>query len=102
MYLLSLTGENVLVFLLENLGNEYSINEIAKAIKQDYKIVFTSIQKLKEENILSIKRISNINRCGLNINYKNTSLFGYISQKYAMKKLPKKIILILKKINLIF
>lgn len=88
---LSKTGENTLAFMLNNLDKDYSIRELAKAIKQDYKIVFTTVKKLQERETITIKRVSNINRCLPNLNHKNAQLFGYISQRHAMKKLAKNI-----------
>lgn len=88
---LSMTGENILAFLLNNLGKDYSVRELAKAIKQDYKIVFITVKKLQEKETITIKRVSNINRCAPNLNHENAQLFGYISQRYAMKKLAKNI-----------
>jgi len=101
MYLntLSITGENILAFLLNNLDKDYSIREIAKAIRQDYKIVYTTIQKLKEQKIITIKRVSNINRCTPNLNHENAQLFSFISQRYSNKKLPKTIMTALKEIT---
>ncbi len=96
---LTLTEENILSFLLENLNEEYSIREIAKTIKQDYKIVFTSIQKLKGKNLIMVKRISNINSCTLNLDEENALLFSYISQKNSIKKLPKGVISIVQDIT---
>ena len=88
---LSITGENILGFMLNNVDKDHSIRELAKAIKQDYKIVFTTVKKIQEQNIITIKRVSNINRCTANLNHKNAALFSFISQRYAMKKLPKNI-----------
>ncbi|MBI4141035.1 nucleotidyltransferase domain-containing protein [Candidatus Woesearchaeota archaeon] len=93
MYLgtLSITGENILAFVLNNLEQDYSIREIAQAIKQDYKIVFTTVQKLKEQKVITIKRVSNINRCTPNLNHENAQLFSFISQRHTAKKLSKTI-----------
>ena len=93
-----MTGENILAFMLNNLDRDYSIREIAKAIKQDYKIVYTTIQKLKEQKVITIKRVSNINCCTPNLNHENAQLFSFISQRYAMRKLQKTITTALKDI----
>ena len=93
MYLgtLSVTGENIMAFLLNNLGKEYSVRELAKAVKQDYKIVFTTVQVLKEKSVITVKRVSNINQCSASLSQDNASLFSYISQRHTMKKLSKTI-----------
>ena len=93
MYLntLSLTGERILAFLLNNLGLEYSIREIAKAIGQDYKIVFSTVKNLAKEHLVAIKRISTINRCSVNLKREHAALFAFISERFAQKKLPVKI-----------
>ena len=93
MYLntLSQTAENILVFLLNNLGEEYSIREIAKAVGQDYKIVFTTVQHLKTERLVDVKRVSNINRCCAYMSKENATIFAYVSERQAVKALPKRI-----------
>lgn len=88
---LSLTGENILAFLLNNLNKGYAIRELAKAVAQDYKIVFTTAKKMQADGAITIERVSNINRCSPNISHKNVQLFGYVSQRYASRKIPKKI-----------
>ncbi|MBI4146056.1 nucleotidyltransferase domain-containing protein [Candidatus Woesearchaeota archaeon] len=93
MYLstLSQTAENILVFLLNNLGEEYSIREIAKAVGQDYKIVFTTVQHLRTERLVDVKRVSNINRCCAYLSKENAAIFAYVSERQAVKALPKRI-----------
>ncbi len=91
MYLntLSLTGENVLAFLLNNLGNEYSIREIARTVGQDYKIVFTTVHALAKAKLVELTRISNINRCKPCLRQENAALFGLVSERFAARKLLK-------------
>src|SRR3989344_5779248 len=93
MYLntLSKTAENILAFLLNNLDKDYSIREIAKELGQDYKIVFTTIKKLTSDDIITLKRVSNINRCQALVTKENAALLAYIGQRKAHKILPKKI-----------
>ncbi len=100
MYLntLSWTAENVLAFLLNNLGMDFSIRELAKAVQQDYKIVFTTVRLLQKEKLVAVKRVSNINRCSPLLLRENASLFGFISERFAMKTLPKRIMLALQDI----
>ena len=88
---LSQTEENILGFLLNNLGKEYSIREIATAIGQDYKIVFTMVQHLTKSNLVIVKRVSNINRCSAAISKRNASVFAYVGERYAQKILPRRI-----------
>ncbi|HLC84734.1 MAG TPA: nucleotidyltransferase domain-containing protein [Candidatus Nanoarchaeia archaeon] len=93
MYLntLSKTAENILAFLLNNLDKDYSIREIAKELGQDYKIVFTTIKQIASDGIITMKRVSNINRCQALVTKENAALLAYISQRKAQKTLPKKI-----------
>lgn len=93
MYLstLSKTGENIMAFLLNNLGKDFSIREVAKAVGQDYKIVFTTVQHLKKERLVAIKRVSNINLCSAPLSKDNAAIFAYVSERQASKALPMKI-----------
>lgn len=88
---LSLTGERVLSFLLRHLGKEYSIREIANGINQDYKIVFTTVRHLEDEKLLTIHRVSNINRCSATLAKINAPVFAYISERFTQTTLPKRI-----------
>lgn len=92
---LSLTAENILVFLLGDLGKEYSIREISKAIGQDYKIVFITIQCLVKTDVIGIKKVSNISRCSLKLTKENIAVFAYVSERKAREALSKKIVGIL-------
>lgn len=96
---LSSTGENILAFLLNNLNRGYAIRELAKAVAQDYKIVFTTTKKIQAQGVIKIERISNINRCSPNISHENAQLFGYVSQRYSIIRLPKKITSVLSDIK---
>ncbi|GEM_PF-4248703 len=93
MYLntLSLTAENVLGFLLNNLERPYSIREIARAVNQDYKIVFTTIQAIAKAKLVELKHVSNINQCRPMVVEENAALFGYVSECFAARKLSKKV-----------
>ncbi len=88
---LTITAENVLAFLLNNLEASYSIREIARAIGQDYKIVFTTIKALAKDKLVTVKRVSNINQCSAALTQENTALFTFVSQRYAAKKVPKRV-----------
>jgi predicted nucleotidyltransferase len=93
MYLsaLSNTSERILGFLLNNLEKQYSIREIAKAIGQDYRIVFSTVKTLAKEKILTIKRVSNINQCSASLMKEHAVLFAYVSERFSIRKLPKRI-----------
>ena len=94
MYLITLsqTSENILTFLLNNLSKEYSILEIAKSIKQDYKIVYTTVQTLKKADLIKMKKVSNINQCSIGLTKDNLAIFAYLSERASQAALPKKII----------
>ena len=93
MYLstLSKTGENVLAFLLNNLNQKYSIREVAKAVEQDYKIVFSTAKQLSKDKLLTITKVSNINQCSVNIKREDAALFAFISERFSCQKLPKRV-----------
>jgi len=88
---LSKTGERIVGFLLNNIEHQYSIREIAKAVGQDYKIVFSTVKALEKEKILTIKHISNINQCSVSPTVENAVLYAYISERFSFRKLPKRI-----------
>lgn len=88
---LSQTSENIMALLLGNLDKEFSIREISKLVDQDYKIVFTTVQHLKKESLVAIKRVSNINQCSAQLSKENAVIFAYVSERQACKTLPKKI-----------
>jgi len=93
MYLraLSETAERILGFLLNNLESQYSIREIAKAVGQDYRIVFSTVKTLVKEKILTIKRVSNINQCSVSLLKEHAALFSYVSERFSNRKLPKRV-----------
>ena len=88
MYLntLSITAEHVLGVLLNNLEVSYSIRELSREVKQDYKIVFTTVKTLAKEKLVMITRVSNINQCRLHLSQEYSSLFGFISERFARQK----------------
>lgn len=88
---LSQTAENILSFLLKHLEEEFSIREIAQAIKQDYKIVFTTIQSLSGSGQIKMDRVSNINRGSIVVHRDHASLFSWVSIRQQRRCLPDKV-----------
>ena len=89
--ILSLTGENVLAFLLHNLEGKYSIREVSKEVKQGYPIVFHTVKALQKVQLVKAARVSNINQCTPNVIREHTALFGFVSERFAAKNVPKRV-----------
>jgi len=72
-----LTGLDIRIvtFLLRNLTEEFSIREIARQTKTDYKLTHSTIQRLTDKGILGKKRKANLDLCSLNLNGDLTGVF---------------------------
>ncbi|MCK5023950.1 MAG: nucleotidyltransferase domain-containing protein, partial [Candidatus Aenigmarchaeota archaeon] len=57
---------NILKLLVENQENEYSIRQISKLRKINYKSAYENVKKLGKEGIISIKERGNISLCSFN------------------------------------
>lgn len=55
--------QKILGFLIENKERKFSINEISKALKIDYKLVYMNTKKLQEEKTIKVEDLGNIKRC---------------------------------------
>ena len=56
----------ILRFLLENRNKTFSINQISKSLKINYKIIFDDIKNLEKEKLIQIKKLGNSNQCSFN------------------------------------
>jgi len=95
---LSRTAEHILVFLLHHLGKEYSIREIAISIGQDYKIVFTTMQHLKDIGLVHIRKVSNLNQCSVHLIKDNSSTYAFLSEHHGHHMTPHNILIAIKEI----
>ena len=66
--------QKILKFLIENKEKNFSINEVAKALKIDYKLIYTNIKKLQEDRIIKVEDLGNTKRCGFSKLF-NTDVF---------------------------
>ena len=78
---------NILKLLVENQETEFSIRQISKIRKINYKSAYNVIQKLTEQGVINVKKLGNNNSCSFNHNF-NELVFNV---EYARKnKLIKK------------
>jgi len=63
--------QKVLRFLIKNKVKSFSINEISKNLKIDYKLTYINIKKLGEERTIKIEDLGNIKRCSFDNSFNN-------------------------------
>lgn len=63
---------NILKLLVENQEETFSIRQIALKRKINYKSAYEAIQKLKEEEIVTLIKKGNITLCSFNKNFNHT------------------------------
>lgn len=55
--------QKILRFLIENKERAFSINEVSKALRIDYKLVYMNTKKLQEEKTIKVEDLGNTKRC---------------------------------------
>ena len=55
--------KKIIIFLMGNKEELFSINQIAKSLNMNYKIAFQETKKLEKEGIIKISRLGNSNQC---------------------------------------
>ena len=55
--------QKILRFLIENKERSFSINEISRNLKMDYKLIYTNTLKLGRGDIINIEDLGNMKRC---------------------------------------
>jgi len=55
--------QKILRFLIENRESSFSINEISKALRIDYKLVYMNTKKLQEEKTIKVEDLGNTKKC---------------------------------------
>lgn len=85
-----LTGleTRMIVFLLQNITEEFSIREVARQTRTDYKLTYVTIQKLVKKGVLTKKRKANVDLCSLNLKGNLTSVC-YVEMLRTNKFLDK-------------
>jgi len=55
--------QKILRFLIENKTESFSIRDISKALKIDYKLVYLNIKKLEENKVIEVEDLKVIKKC---------------------------------------
>ena len=55
----------ILIHLLNNKEIQFTINQISKDLKINYRIAYQETKKLEEENLIKIQKAGNSNLCSL-------------------------------------
>ena len=55
--------QKILRHLIENREKTFSINGIARALKIDYKLIYTNVQRLAKEETIKVEDFGNTKRC---------------------------------------
>ena len=66
--------EKILKKLIENNDTSFSINELSKKTKIDYKLAYTNVLKLKDEGVIYYKKLGNRNEIKFKFSYNDTVL----------------------------
>ncbi len=64
----------ILKYFLENRENVFTINQISKNLKINYRIAYQTIKQLEKEELIKINKVGNSNLCTLT-NYFNYKIF---------------------------
>ena len=78
--------QRILRYLIEHKEKTFSINEISKNIKIDYKLVHTNVNKLEKERSIKVEDFGNTRRCSF-INAFNEEV--YITEDQRKKDILK-------------
>jgi hypothetical protein len=90
MYLepLNKTSVEILAFLTSRIRHSFTVRQIAKAIKKDYKITYTMAMRLAEQNYIIAEKKRPVTYCRLNLQG-NSSLLAYIERVRASRFFEK-------------
>ena len=77
---------NLLAFLLNNKEEQFTINQLAKALNINYRIAHTQIKNLEQEGLIKTKRVGQALLCSLTNNY-NKNI--YLAEDKRRSKLLK-------------
>jgi predicted nucleotidyltransferase len=83
----------ILRLLIENQEKTFSMRQISKLRKINYKSAYLAIKKLAEEKVIELKKIGNTTNCSFNKRF-NLSVFNveYLRRKELLNKKEFKII----------
>ncbi len=90
MYLdtLTKTSIEILIFLSSRIRESFTIRQIAKAIKKDYRITYTMTMRLAKQQYIIAKKKRPVIYCKLNLK-SNSSLLAYIEAIRASRFLEE-------------
>jgi len=74
----------ILKFLVGNLTKSFTVREIAKSIRQDYRITYNSIDSLVNKGIVEKIKKANINLCKISLKA-DAEIFSYIEYLRALE-----------------
>ena len=89
-------NSKILQYLLDNKTQEFTINQLAKATKTNYRIAHTQIKLFETQKIVKTKRVGTSLLCSLTQEF-NEHI--YLAECQRRKELPKKIIRIQNKLS---
>ncbi|MEK6951693.1 MAG: nucleotidyltransferase domain-containing protein [Nanoarchaeota archaeon] len=93
--------QRILRFLIENKEKTFSMYELSKYLKIDYKLLYLNVKKLEKDNIMIIEDFKNQKRCSFKNGF-NEDVFIIESARrsdFLKKKEFRSIYLYLKEIN---
>jgi predicted nucleotidyltransferase len=91
-----MNNTQILIFLLEHKEEKYSINQIAKALKLNYRVAHTQVKLLEKENLIKTERVGRSLLCSLAYHF-NEKLFAAEFKRREKLLMNKDFSLILKR-----
>ena len=72
----------ILKYLIENKEKQFTINQISKALKLNYRIAHTEVKSLEEEGLIDVKKAGNSSQCSFSNRF-NEKIFAveYLRRK---------------------
>lgn len=80
--------QRILKFLIENKEKTFNLVELSKVLRIDYKLVYTNVKKLEENNSILVEDLKNQKRCSFNNNF-NEDVF-VVENERKLELLNKK------------
>lgn len=65
----------ILKYLIENKEKQFTINQISKALKLNYRIAYTEVKSLEKEGLIDVKKAGNSSQCSFSDNF-NEKVFA--------------------------
>ncbi|HLC57716.1 MAG TPA: nucleotidyltransferase domain-containing protein [Candidatus Nanoarchaeia archaeon] len=96
--------QRILAFLIENKTKAFSIKDISRYLKIDYKLSYINVKKLEEGEIIDVEDLKNVKRCSFKDRF-NEDVFIVETErknKILRKKELKAVYDRLKRINKLF